>query len=139
MRELNLRLKIKLFSLLAIYAKCFLDTRTRSKITNHDLSSDMEIFFNFLKKFILKYWSNECRNLLESFTKRELSFHGNLTNGLLNTLSEFDEIFTICLYHWEMKIRKISAFLTKKKKENLRGFEIWSLEILTYFGPEIIF
>ena len=27
--------------------------------------------------------------------------------------SEFDEIFTICLYHWEMKLLKIWAFLMK--------------------------
>ena len=31
----------------------------------------------------------------------------------LDTISEFDENFTICSYHWEMKILKISAFLIK--------------------------
>ena len=45
-------------------------------INNHDLPSDIEIFFNFLKKCSLKYRSNECRKLLKSFKKRELKFLG---------------------------------------------------------------
>ena len=34
---------------LPTYVKRFIDTRTRPKITNHDISSEVEIFFNFLK------------------------------------------------------------------------------------------
>ena len=58
------------------YAEHFIDTRTQSKITNHDLSSDIEIFFNFLKQFLIKYRSNECRELLEIFKKREVKLLG---------------------------------------------------------------
>ena len=36
---------------LPLYGERFVDTRTRSKITNHNLSSDIEIFFIFLKNF----------------------------------------------------------------------------------------
>ena len=39
----------KLFPPIPRYDECFIDTRTQSKITNHNLSSDIEIFFNFSK------------------------------------------------------------------------------------------
>ena len=54
------------------YGERFIDTKTRFKTTNHDLLSNIEISFNFLKQFLYKYRKNECRKLLESFTKREL-------------------------------------------------------------------
>ena len=39
----------KLFPLLPRYDERFIDTRTQSKLTNHELSSVIDIFFNFLK------------------------------------------------------------------------------------------
>ena len=36
---------IRLFPPLPRYGERFIDTRTQSKITNHDLSPDIEIFF----------------------------------------------------------------------------------------------
>ena len=36
----------------------------------------MEIFFNFLKQFPLKYCNNECRKMLENFKKRERKLLG---------------------------------------------------------------
>ena len=62
----------KIFPPLARYGEQFVDIRTRSKINNHDLSSDIEIFFNFLKQLPPNYRSTECRKLMESFKKREL-------------------------------------------------------------------
>ena len=61
----------KIFPVLLRCGECFVDTRTGPKITNHDLSSDIEIFFNFLKQFSIKYRSNECRKLLERKEKLE--------------------------------------------------------------------
>ena len=55
----------KLFPLLPRFHECFIDSRTRSTTIIHDLSSDIEIFFDFLKKFHLKYRSNESRNILK--------------------------------------------------------------------------
>ena len=72
----------KLFPPLPRYGECFIDTRTRSKITNHGFSYDIEIFFNFLKQFPLKYRSNECQKLLESFKKRELKLLGRQVQNL---------------------------------------------------------
>ena len=49
----------------------------------------------------------------------------------------FDKIFTICLYHSEMKIMKISAFLTKGVlRDSLKKF--WPISALGWFfsfGP----
>ena len=58
------------------YGERFIDTRTRSKIINQRLSSESEIFINFLKQFSLKCRSKEWRNLPESFNKRELKLLG---------------------------------------------------------------
>ena len=60
------------FSPLPRYGERFIDTRTWSRITNHDLSSDIEIRFNLLKHFTVKYCNSECRKLLESFKNTEL-------------------------------------------------------------------
>ena len=46
-----------------LFLEQFIDTRRQSKITNHDLSSGIEILFNSLKQFCLKYRKNECRKL----------------------------------------------------------------------------
>ena len=46
-----------------LFLEQFIDTRRQSKITNHDLSSGIEILFNSLKQFCLKYRNNECRKL----------------------------------------------------------------------------
>ena len=71
-----------------------IDTTARSKINNHNLSSDIRIFFNFLKQFSLKYSGNEFRKLLKCFSKTELkplrhlapnSKHGNFQkDGLVS-------------------------------------------------------
>ena len=39
--------------------------------SNHDLSSEVENSFNFLKQFFLKYRNNGFRKLLESFKKEK--------------------------------------------------------------------
>ena len=49
----------KLFPPPLRYGERFINIRTQSKITNHDLSSDIESFVNFLKQFLLKYRSIE--------------------------------------------------------------------------------
>ena len=72
----------KLFPLLPRFHECFIDSRTRSTTIIHDLSSDIEIFFDFLKKFHLKYRSNESRNILESFEKRKLKLLGSQAQNL---------------------------------------------------------
>ena len=72
----------KLFPPLPRYAERFIDTRTRSKITTHDLSSDIEFFFNFLKQFPLKHCRNECQKLLEDFKKRKLKLLGSQAQNL---------------------------------------------------------
>ena len=66
----------KHFPKLPRYGERFIDTRTRSKITNHDLLSVFDIFFNFPKQFSLKHGSNKSQKLLESFKKRELKLLG---------------------------------------------------------------
>ena len=66
----------KHFPKLPRYGERFIDTRTRSKITNHDLLSVIDIFFNFPKQFSLKHGSNKSQKLLESFKKRELKLLG---------------------------------------------------------------
>ena len=66
----------KHFPKLPRYGERFIDTRTRSKISNHDLLAVIDIFFNFSKQFPLKHGSNKCRKLLESFKKRELKLLG---------------------------------------------------------------
>ena len=66
----------KYFPKLPRYGERFIDTRTRSKISNHDLLAVIDIFFNFSKQFSLKHGSNKCRKLLESFKKRELKLLG---------------------------------------------------------------
>ena len=70
------------FSLHFIDSEHFIDTRTRSKITNHDLLSVIDIFFNFSKQFSLKHDSNKCRKLLESFNKRVLKLLGRQAKNL---------------------------------------------------------
>ena len=67
----------KLFLPLPRYDERFIDIKTRSKITTHDLSFDIEIFFNFLKQFLFKYRSNKCQMLLKSFKKRKLNLLGS--------------------------------------------------------------
>ena len=64
------------------YSERFIDTKTRSKITYHDLLSDIESFFNFLKQFPLKILNNESRKLLETFKKRELKLLGRQVENL---------------------------------------------------------
>ena len=66
----------------ARYGERFINIRTRSKITYHDLSSEIEIFFNFLKQFDLKYRSNQCRKLLEGFKQRKLKSFGSQAQNL---------------------------------------------------------
>ena len=56
--------------------ECFIETRTRCKKTNRDLSSGTEILFNVFQKTLLKYRGNECFKLLESFKKEELKLLG---------------------------------------------------------------
>ena len=53
----------KHFPKLPRYGERFIDTRTRSKITNHDLLSVIDIFFNFPKQFSLKHGSNKSQKL----------------------------------------------------------------------------
>ena len=72
----------KLFPPLLRYGECFIDTRTRSQINTQDLSTNIEILFNFLNQFLLKYLSNECQKLLESFKKRELKLLGSQSQSL---------------------------------------------------------
>ena len=61
----------KHFPPLPRYGELFIDTRTRSKVTNHDLPSDIEIFFSvFLKQFLIKYRSNECQKLLKLLERK---------------------------------------------------------------------
>ena len=43
----------RLFPQLPRYGKLIIDTIGRSKITNHDLSFDIETSFNFLSNFLL--------------------------------------------------------------------------------------
>ena len=64
----------KLFSPLRRYDERFIDTRTQFKITNHNFSSDIEVFLSFLKQCLLEYCSNECRKLLESFKKSDYNY-----------------------------------------------------------------
>ena len=78
MRELNLWIDIVPNGR---HCECFIDIRTLSKITNHDLSSDNKTFFNFLKQFPLKNCSNECWKLLEIY-KRELNLLGSQAQNL---------------------------------------------------------
>ena len=66
----------KLFLLLPRYCEHFIDSRTRYKITNHNLSSDNEMSFNFLKQFFRKYRSHKCQKLVESFKKKKLKYLG---------------------------------------------------------------
>ena len=72
----------KLFIPRPRYGDCLIDTRTRSRSTNRGLSSDVEIFLNFLKQFSLKYRSKKCRKLLQSFEKRELKLLGSQDQNL---------------------------------------------------------
>ena len=46
------------------YDEHFIDIRTWSKISSHELLPDIGIFLNFLKQSPLKYYSNVCRKLL---------------------------------------------------------------------------
>ena len=50
----------------------FVDTRRWSKITNHNILSEIETFLRFLKLLPFKYRSNEYRKLLEDFKITEL-------------------------------------------------------------------
>ena len=59
----------KLFIPRPRYGDCFIDTRTRSRSTNRGLSSDIEIFLNFLKQFSLKYRTNKCQSYLKALRK----------------------------------------------------------------------
>ena len=72
----------KLFPPLPRYDEHFIDTKTRSKITTHDLSFDIEIFVNILKQFLFKYRSNESQKLLKSFKKRKLNLFGSQAQKL---------------------------------------------------------
>ena len=56
------------------YEERFSDTRTGYKISIDDLSSDIEIFFNFLKHFPLKCRNNGYQKLLEGFGKKEFNY-----------------------------------------------------------------
>ena len=66
----------KLFPSFSRYGKCFPGNRTPSKITNHNLFTGIEVFFNFLKEFLFKYCSNECQKFFESFKKIKLKLLG---------------------------------------------------------------
>ena len=57
----------KLFPPVPRYGERFIDTRTQSKISDHDLLSEIEISYNFLKQFPLKYCSKKYRKLPGSF------------------------------------------------------------------------
>ena len=71
----------KLFLLLPRYDEHFIDTSTRSKINSCDLSSDIKIFFNFLKQFFLENRSTEYLKFLENFKKRELKLLRSLAQN----------------------------------------------------------
>ena len=65
----------------------------------------------------------------------EKQFFGSLMllSHSMPTWREFDQFFTICLYHRESKILKIFSFFYRK------SFEIWPSEILTYFDMRMFF
>ena len=62
----------KLFPPVPRYGQRFINTRAQSKISDHDLLSDIEISYNFLKQFPLKYCSKEYCKSLENFKEKEL-------------------------------------------------------------------
>ena len=119
-------------------------------LCNLELSNSAKSVINHLLKTLLKMLRFISLNqvIIKEFTttfpltNKNLwgSFHANLTKSgefSLGTTSEFDEIFTICLYHWEMKILKISALLTKGVlRYSLQKF--WPISVSGWFlsfGP----
>ena len=54
---------VKLFLALPRYGEHFTDTISQSKRRNHDLSFDIDIFFNFFKKFLLRDGTDKCRKI----------------------------------------------------------------------------
>ena len=71
-----------------------LSPESRSKITNHELSSDIDIFFSFLKQFLFKYCSNECQKLLESFNKKERKLLGRQARNFRNNYFQKDNLIS---------------------------------------------
>ena len=75
------------------YGKRFIDTKTRSKITNHNFSFDIEIVFSFLKQFRqiivvasvkreLKLLRHDAQNLqYKNFQKRWLDLIADIVLG----------------------------------------------------------
>ena len=77
------------------YDKHFIDTRTWPKVTNYELSSYIEIFFNSLKQFPFKYCSNKWWKLLESFKKRRLELLGHQAQNYNLLISKKDQRGTV--------------------------------------------
>ena len=117
----------KLFLLLPRYCEHFIDSRTRYKITNHNLSSDNEMSFNFLKQFFRKYRSHKCQKLVESFKKKKLKYLGIQAQNLQHNNFQkwrLDLITYIVL----AKVNKSD----KQIKNHYHTYLFWQLYLLKY-------